>query len=446
MASTIKGYFKKLTTNLTDNRWSRYFIVCAIFQAICVCTIQYVILSANDNDTKAVEAMDKEILNQALMTGSNITKVDPMKTVADRGQRLVTENAFIIAFDVFLLILSFDVVYHCDHIELITVLLINFLMAAYGAIEIIESDIWASRILKAAAIYGVEPESSFISRQYSIAHASVLTFFAISFTFFGYKLYKEFEWHGFQQTGASSNMQAMYRNCSILTLLVKLDFFFVWGFGIFYTYESYLYWGKVTKNPIVTTIYLTALVIIFPLITALGFVADLLKHPSNHGLSFKIILGIGISLFTCILMSTVTLTYGVIVFRTFGKGLRARLTIQPQGYGSQSTSRYDTQRFPIDEDSESTDEEHEVIRSKNINSRQIKMKKAKKNKVDPDLEKAQNRRSKAKTKKTQNQTEVLDLTGHESLELSIPVPTERPPKDSSETIVADSELKEWEKI
>ncbi|CAG8490149.1 3667_t:CDS:2 [Ambispora gerdemannii] len=194
------------------------------------------------------------------------TNLNPMKTIAEQGERLVIENAFIISFDVFLLILCFDV--------LIAVILINFLMAGYALTEIIDSRLFLSRIISAAADYKVDTQISFKFKHFFIAYLSVLAFFLIVFTYFGYKLYREFEWHGFHQTGADSGMQAMYRNYSVFSLLVKLDFFFIWGFGIFYAYESYLNWNKSgDANPTATTIYLTVLVFLFPVIATLGFIA-----------------------------------------------------------------------------------------------------------------------------------------------------------------------------
>ncbi|CAG8533989.1 14304_t:CDS:10, partial [Ambispora leptoticha] len=427
MAISIKEFIEKLVSSsktisssflasleatcIAENRWSRYFIICAVLQAICVCTIQYLILEANDADTRSIAALNTEILERIIMSssdvGNNFTNLDPMKTIVERGERLVIENAFIISFDVFLCILCFDVVYHCDHIELVTVLLINFLMAGYAVTEIIENNIFISRVMSAAADYNIYTQIGFKTREYSIAHVSILVFFVSVFTYFGYKLYREFEWHGFHQTGADSKFQVMYRNYSVFNLLVKLDFFFVWGFGIFYTYESYLNWDKLEDaNPTATTIYLTVLVVLFPIIATLGFLAvqkENILLMSIFLVYFSVVPVVFIlgmiqtpikpwaqfnnQIFTCGLMILATFIYGILVFRAFKKGFGQQLSMTIRSYASSSISRRDTPRFTFEDGSDDENgHDHRRGIGEIEKTRRVRQKRSRRiNKIDLDL-------------------------------------------------------------
>ncbi|CAJ0903889.1 5845_t:CDS:2 [Entrophospora sp. SA101] len=67
---------------------------------------------------------------------------------------------------------------------------------------------------------------------WEIIHLLILTGFAASSLFFGYKLYQHFGWNIYKKIGANIQMQAMYRTYLVFLLLIKLDTFLLLGFQI----------------------------------------------------------------------------------------------------------------------------------------------------------------------------------------------------------------------
>ncbi|CAH1762420.1 12284_t:CDS:2 [Entrophospora sp. SA101] len=130
--------------------------------------------------------------------------------------------------------------YDYEIYRIITVGMINLMLILFSGINLARSLKWIGRInnqleIDRPFIDDDTVDTTDISRAvitWEIIHLLILTGFAASSLFFGYKLYQHFGWNIYKKIGANIQMQAMYRTYLVFLLLIKLDTFLLLGFQI----------------------------------------------------------------------------------------------------------------------------------------------------------------------------------------------------------------------
>ncbi|KAJ3078678.1 hypothetical protein HK102_004318 [Quaeritorhiza haematococci] len=132
---------------------------------------------------------------------------------------------FILA-QLFQIVLCWDAVWHKNTIQIIGFVLFNLCVCVYSIFQYFQM----IGITGDAAILTPEDKSSL--RVVLAAIPIIVAVCQILFCFFAFKLYLEFGWKIYKKIGADPKMRNMYRTYQIFLMLLKLDVFFVFGFGI----------------------------------------------------------------------------------------------------------------------------------------------------------------------------------------------------------------------
>ncbi|RKO95910.1 hypothetical protein CAUPRSCDRAFT_8723 [Caulochytrium protostelioides] len=173
-----------------------------------------------------------------------------------------------------------------------------------------------------------------------IAIPAITGFFMLLFSWLIYKLYLEFGWKIYKKIGADPVMRTMYRYYQIFLMLLKLDVFFVTGFGIQFlvlvirTYDPE-FALTIAALPIMMTILVLAvygvrredrwimgLFFVGLLLAVAYFIFKILRIYTQVG-KYKNI-NIYLTFFAAVSLAMVlaTMAIAIICYRNFDKGLK----------------------------------------------------------------------------------------------------------------------------
>ncbi|KAJ3053555.1 hypothetical protein HK097_003984 [Rhizophlyctis rosea] len=140
---------------------------------------------------------------------------------------------FIIA-QLFQIVLCWDAVWHKNTIQIMGFVLFNFSVCLYSGFQYSQMNGLlnpsASSVSTGAPAI-VESDKNLL-KSVLMAIPIIVAVFTVLFAFFAFKLYLEFGWKIYKKIGADPKMRNMYRVYQIFIMLLKLDIFFVFGFGI----------------------------------------------------------------------------------------------------------------------------------------------------------------------------------------------------------------------
>ncbi|RUS17221.1 hypothetical protein BC937DRAFT_90248 [Endogone sp. FLAS-F59071] len=357
-------FLQKLSTiantvlhRVNETPWTRAFIVTTILQAGCVIILESLVLNANQDE------YDQLGLFNEVYSNTNITVMLPefngpvnmaqaTAPALDRFNRLKYENIFFMAFQAFQLWFTFDGLYYHNTIQLIASTLINLLCAAFGVIQILESQKWLARVQEIVIAFQITDVQLYLQVKWiELALTLVMMAFALTLIFMAYKVYKQYGWVIYKRIGANITMQGHFKTYQIFIMLMKLNIFFELGFSVYFLIgiadDSYN-WQAVDSSPgllifhaVITGLilpmlflaynalrneyqYLMWLFIAFCL-TAIGDFIYILGHsiaPQTDDNWFFWIFIILVS----IVLAIITTIYGFLVMGNFGKGLKAYIT------------------------------------------------------------------------------------------------------------------------
>nr|CAG8448363.1 11390_t:CDS:2 [Entrophospora candida] len=128
---------------------------------------------------------------------------------------IIHGNVWFMVFEAFLMFLCLSSLFFQNTIEVITVGMINLMLILFSGINLARSLKWIGRInnqleIDRPFIDGDTVDTTDISRAvitWEIIHLLILTGFAASSLFFGYKLYQHFGWNIYKKIGANIQMQ-----------------------------------------------------------------------------------------------------------------------------------------------------------------------------------------------------------------------------------------------
>ncbi|KAJ3196914.1 hypothetical protein HK101_007279 [Irineochytrium annulatum] len=161
---------------------------------------------------------------------------------------------FILA-ELFQIVLCWDAVWHKNTIQILGFVFFNLCATAYSIFQFatIPSTITVTPPASSLQTFGTNvtlldgSNGNLVnnSAPYSISEGErnhvvglllavpvIMVFFEIAFCLLAYRLYIEFGWEIYKQIGADPEMRTMFRTYQIFLMLLKLDVFFVFGFGI----------------------------------------------------------------------------------------------------------------------------------------------------------------------------------------------------------------------
>ncbi|KAJ3026389.1 hypothetical protein HDV00_011974, partial [Rhizophlyctis rosea] len=136
---------------------------------------------------------------------------------------------FIIA-QLFQIVLCWDAVWHKNTIQIMGFVLFNFSVCLYSGFQYNQM----TNILTQTGT-GTPPigdSDRQLLRAVLMAIPIIVAVFTVIFMFFAFKLYLEFGWKIYKKIGADPKMRNIYRVYQIFLMLLKLDIFFIFGFGI----------------------------------------------------------------------------------------------------------------------------------------------------------------------------------------------------------------------
>ncbi|CAG8654096.1 4723_t:CDS:2 [Dentiscutata erythropus] len=197
---------------IIESRWTRYFIITSILQAILVITLEIRVLLRNDDSSRDA---------QYFMESTNFTYEDNGCTIKPslfRMNNIEEENAIFIIFQFFQMWFCFNAVYNQNTIQIIIISIINYLCASFSLVQVFEVKKWYSdlEIACPGGFNNLDPHFCY----YDVPLVIVLLLSATIMAFLSWKLYRQFGWNIYRKIGADRKFQfeEAKKDCCIATL------------------------------------------------------------------------------------------------------------------------------------------------------------------------------------------------------------------------------------
>lgn len=333
-ASKIKELLRNWYNRVTESKWTRLFIITSIVQSIISIVIEAVILERN----KQASSTFQSDANYGYCTQSSM----------DRINNIYGENVIFILFNIFQVWFCFDAIINQNTIQIITIVVINYLIGIVAIIQIVEIIKWRKTAADTCFPGFANYDLQIMSHEGILIIASLLC--ATLMGFFTWKLYQAFGWNIYKKIGADPKMQGIYRTMLIFVMLLKLDLFFM----IVMSIEACTVFETTVPGPRHLSL---PLYIIHATITGLIFLLQVLAYYSLNKESrtgMKIFIGLWlltiadfivllvkstqasaqdswyfliIYIISGILFAALTLIWSVFVLMNFGKGLKKHYSV-----------------------------------------------------------------------------------------------------------------------
>ncbi|KAJ3020971.1 hypothetical protein HKX48_009444 [Thoreauomyces humboldtii] len=136
-----------------------------------------------------------------------------------------------IGAQIFLIYISADAIWHENTIQMISAVLFNACVCFYSIFQYKQMiGLVTQSVIQDGIVMTAADENTL--KATLLAIPIVLGVFSLLFAFCAYKMYLEFGWKMYKKIGADPKMRDMYRTYQIFLTFLKLDIFFVLGFGI----------------------------------------------------------------------------------------------------------------------------------------------------------------------------------------------------------------------
>ncbi|KAI1421875.1 hypothetical protein F5Y12DRAFT_787152 [Xylaria sp. FL1777] len=204
--------FRKGTVEIFKRRWSRWFFIAIILQAI-ICIV--------------FEAYTFALFQHGL------NNTDVYKDDDDVQSQLKTIPTFLGLFIfgfVYDVVLVWDALIAKNTIQIIGVCIANLALLIYGALQIDQIHVAITDLLSKNVFWNKDVWSE--TQAELIAIPAIIGLITVGLAFLSWKLYQEFAWDILKQIGADYRMKKRFLHYQIYIALLKFDFFFFVGFTI----------------------------------------------------------------------------------------------------------------------------------------------------------------------------------------------------------------------
>ncbi|RIB01647.1 hypothetical protein C2G38_2256060 [Gigaspora rosea] len=144
----------------------------------------------------------------------------------------------------FQVLLAADALFHRNAVQLISLVLFNFLSLIYAGIQLYQHQILEDEGTKNAtyvpdtSLFPIDdrdaPKRYYEARMRPIEHTIIglISGFSVYLAFMSYKLSKEFGWENYKTYSADIKLRSTYLHLTILQTLIKLDVFFIGSYAL----------------------------------------------------------------------------------------------------------------------------------------------------------------------------------------------------------------------
>ncbi|KAJ3571200.1 hypothetical protein NPX13_g5464 [Xylaria arbuscula] len=206
--------FRKGTIGIFQRRWSRWFFLTIIVQAI-ICIV--------------FEAYTFALFQHGLKD----TDEDVFKNDSDVQSQLKTIPTFLGLFIfgfIYDVVLVWDALIAKNTIQIIGVCIANLALLVYGALQIDQIHEAIVILMSKNVFWNLDVWTE--SEAELIAIPAIIGLLTVVLAFMAWKLYQEFAWDILKQIGADYRMKKRFLHYQIYIALLKFDFFFFVGFTI----------------------------------------------------------------------------------------------------------------------------------------------------------------------------------------------------------------------
>ncbi|CAG8733881.1 9074_t:CDS:2 [Dentiscutata erythropus] len=239
-----------------------------------------------------------------------------------RLNNIKDENLAFIFFQIFQVWFCFSAMYNQNSMQVIAIVVLNFLFALNGIIQWVEVKKWFIDFEEDCP--GRLPlHTQFV--KYDMPLIIALFAFSIAMAFLCWKLYRQYGWNIYKRIGADVNMQTNYRTYLIYILLLKLDAMFILGLSV-EALNVYVY--------------------------TMGKLSDLkhLRYMPEQFYIFHLIVTVCIGINQILAYYSTTLVWSIFVFGNFNSGLKEILIKSPDQADEGLLNNRHSKRFSIDDD------------------------------------------------------------------------------------------------
>ncbi|PFH46991.1 hypothetical protein AMATHDRAFT_153213 [Amanita thiersii Skay4041] len=238
---------------------------------------------------------------------------------------------------VFQFAMAVDAVYARNTLQFICLTFFNALFLAYAIIQINE--------VKEAASAATDNESLIPINVLTTIIPIVISVAEVAYIGLGWKIYNEFGWKVYKFLGADRQRKKMYANYQVYECLIKFDVFFWAGFSVQFIWlvlakSDWEYYVTFAALPLSLVLlveghlaarYENKMMMVTFISGCVGamiyFIYKLIKVLLNvHSEQFKFVWK-SLTIFSviAIVLLLITFVYSIIVFRSFGRGLKEAL-------------------------------------------------------------------------------------------------------------------------
>ncbi|ORY27580.1 hypothetical protein BCR33DRAFT_858415 [Rhizoclosmatium globosum] len=180
---------------------------------------------------------------EAVITVIYFQNSNPFNSVGEDKSIVVYLIIFCLA-QLFQIILCWDALFHQNTIQIVGFLFFTLSATAYAGFQdgSIQSnmnigDAWQANslmngIAAGDALYIADPTQKQTMRALLHVVPAIMAICSVFYCYLFYHLYLDFGWKIYKKIGADPTMRYMYQVYQIFVLLLKLDVFFMFGFGI----------------------------------------------------------------------------------------------------------------------------------------------------------------------------------------------------------------------
>ncbi|RHZ82712.1 hypothetical protein Glove_104g22 [Diversispora epigaea] len=225
----LKQRMKNVFARFTESKWIQIFILTSIFQAIIIIALEVRVYLRNVEAGYLVSDLKNLLIGNTMGNNASMPNclVDPSIV---RMQNIESENIIFIIFQLFQILFSLNAVYNKNTNQVVIITTINFICAIYGILQWLEVKKWYNDLSDACPNRKIHFGARFFG--YDLPLLISLLLFAFIMSLICYQLYHIYGWFTYKTIGADVKIQRVFMTYTRFIMLLKLDWFFMFGFAI----------------------------------------------------------------------------------------------------------------------------------------------------------------------------------------------------------------------
>ncbi|KAI9478408.1 MAG: hypothetical protein EXX96DRAFT_570764 [Benjaminiella poitrasii] len=251
---------EKINTRIQQSKWTKLYILVACLQGITIIALQATI--AYYNTAQVNKGLESDaIISYDLDDDEQISII----RATERLKRIKWENIAFIGFQLWFVCMSFDATVYQNAAEVITLAIMNFACAIFGALEVIDGKRWLTILTDIKTKYKIPIIIAPIQIAYhvEIALSICVGLYAVLFAYVSFAVVREFGWVIYKKIGADISIQRMYRTLQFFVLALKIDIFIEFLVSVFYLIQFAL---KSGFNSWTTIVFIVITLLILPML------------------------------------------------------------------------------------------------------------------------------------------------------------------------------------